>query len=138
ESHYVLGRATDAQFKSDEAFYDEFVRFCKSANDYRINLRFPIGGYHDDMTEFLRAPNRPDKFFSLDPMGNSTRPKGKSLQGYKLGYYGEFGDLPQKMEAYAAENGLVCKGPVFVVYLLDEVSIIDPGKYLSRVAVQVY
>ena len=41
------------------------------------------------------------------------------------------------MAAYAEENELVCKGPVFVVYLLDEISIAEPDGYLASVSVAV-
>ena len=63
ECQYILGRVTDTKFKKDETFYEEFIRFCKSADRYRINLRYPVGGYHENMEVFLESPNRPDKFF---------------------------------------------------------------------------
>ena len=113
------------------------MNFCNSADDYRINLRYPIGGYHYDIDSFLNAPGQPDKFFSLDPLGNCTRRAGKYLVGYTKGYYGEFGDLPQKMASYAQEHNLVCSGPVYTVYLLDEVSVTKPDEYLARLSVSV-
>jgi effector-binding domain-containing protein len=70
-------------------------------------------------------------------MGNYIHPRGKYLIGYKKGYYGENGDLPQRMVAYAEEHELVIKGPVCTVYLLDEVSMIDPDQYVARISVAV-
>ena len=137
EEHYVLGRVNDTKFKTDKTFYEEFIRFCKSANKYRINLRYPIGAYHEDINAFLSAPNRPDRWVSVDPIGNYTRPAGKYLVGYKRGYYGEFGDIPQRMADYAQEHGLVFNGPVYTLYLLDEISIVEPDQYLSRLTVAV-
>jgi hypothetical protein len=85
----------------------------------------------------MKSPGQPDKFFSLDPLGNCTSGSGKYLVGYTHGYYGEFGRLPQKMEAYAKEHDLICDGPVYTLYLLDEVSVIENDKYLSRLSVRV-
>ncbi|MCL2774766.1 MAG: MerR family transcriptional regulator [Oscillospiraceae bacterium] len=136
DTHYVLGYVND--FTEDHlAFYDEFIRFCQSAGEYRINLRYPIGGLHEDMNSFLNAPGWPTRFFSLDPLGNNNFPKGKYLVAYNLGYYGDFGDTPQKMAAYALEHDLVFKGHLYTVYLLDEISTIEPDQYLSRTAVGV-
>ena len=137
ETPLVLGEINDPKFKSDETFYEEFIRFCKSANNIRVNLSYPIGGRHESMESFLSAPNRPDRWFSLDPLGNYTCPAKKHLVAYIKGYYGEFGDIAQRMVEYAKEHDLVFKGPVYVLYLLDEVSIVEPDQYLSRISVSV-
>jgi len=135
ETRFILGQVND--FNDNNTFYEAFVRFCQSARKRRINLRYPVGGYHDDINVFLNEPNRPNRYFSLDPLGNSTRPQGKYLVGYKRGYYGEFGDIPSKIEAYAKENGLFFRGPVYVIYLLDEITMREPGQFLSQIAVSV-
>ena len=135
ESHFVLGPAND--FSAHDAFYEAFMIFCNSAKEFRINLQYPIGGYHYDIDGFLNAPNKPDKFFSLDPIGNCIQEAGQYLVGYTRGYYGEFGDLPKRMASYAAEHGLSCAGPVYTLYLLNEVSISDEKQYLARLAVSV-
>lgn len=134
--NYVLGEQNDFS-KDNDTFYEEFVRFCQNADKRRINLRYPIGGYHHDINSFFKAPGRPDRFFSLDPLGSSTRPEGKYLVAYARGYYGEFGDMPQRIADYAREHDLIFKGPVFIVFLLDEISMTDPGQYLSRFTVGV-
>jgi effector-binding domain-containing protein len=54
-----------------------------------------------------------------------------------MGYYGEFGDTAEKMAEYAEEHGLVFTGPLFTYYLLDEISIIESSKYMSRIIVGV-
>jgi len=135
EARLILGRMND--FEDQETFYSEFIKFCNSASEYRINLRYPVGGYHPDMQSFLDAPGWPVRFFSLDPMGNSVRRRGKYLVGYTKGYYGQLSSLAEKMEAYAKEHKLSFHGPVFVVYLHDEVSVINPDTYLARVMVAV-
>jgi hypothetical protein len=136
ETRLVLGHANNFE-KSNDSFYSEFIRFCLAAERRRINLRYPIGGYHDDMNLFAKAPGRPQKWFSLDPLGNTVRPAGKYLVGYNQGYYGEFGEIAQKMSEYAKEHELAFKGPVYVLYLLDEISITEPDKYLARISVNV-
>ena len=60
ETRYVLGHTND--FQNHDTFYDEFIRFCRSSEDHRINLRYPVGGYHLDMDAFNKAPHRPERF----------------------------------------------------------------------------
>jgi len=135
DANYVLGDPND--FKNYITFYEEFIRFCRSARKNRINLDFPIGGFHKDMNAFLNAPGWPEHFFSQDPLGNCLCPGGTFLVGYIRGYYGNFGDLPQKMAIYAKDHHLVFNGPVYSLYLLDEISVIKPDQYLSSVSVRV-
>jgi len=136
ETRLVLGHLNNFE-KNTDSFYAEFIRFCQAADRRRINLRYPIGGYHDDMNAYLKTPGLPNRWFSLDPLGNTVRPAGKYLVAYVQGYYGQFGDMPKKMIEYAKEHDLVCKGPVYIVYLLDEISIVEPEQYLARVSVNV-
>jgi len=136
EFHYILGGVNDFT-KNDETFYEKFIRFCKSADTRRINLRYPVGGYHEDYRSFFKIPNQPTRYFSADPLGNRMRPEGKYLVAYKRGYYGEFGDLPPKIAAYAEEHDLNLKGPLYVIYLLDEISMPDPSQFISRIVVGV-
>jgi effector-binding domain-containing protein len=135
EIKFVLGPAND--FGDDKTYYRTFERFCSLVNEYRINLDYPIGGYYYDMDSFLKTPGRPNKYFSMDPAGNCTRPAGTYLVGYNQGYYGNLRDLPQKMAAYAQEHELVFSGPVYVVYLLNEISTKDSDQYLSRISASV-
>jgi len=131
ELYVIHGPAAD--FKRGDSFYEPFVNFCEAAEKNRINLNYPIGGYHGSMDGFVKAAGKPDRFFSFDPMGDSKIPAGRYLVGYARGYYGEFGDLPQRMASYARENGLAFKGAVYVLYLLDEVCTVNPDQYLARV-----
>jgi DNA-binding transcriptional MerR regulator/effector-binding domain-containing protein len=137
DTYYVMGPRTGEKFKSDATFYEEFVRFCDKAAENRINLRYPIGGYYDSFDSFLNAAGRPDRFISCDPLGNSVNPAGYYLVGYERGPYGTFGGIAKKMLEFAEERGLVFKGPLCVVYVLDEISIRDSGDYLSRITVRV-
>jgi hypothetical protein len=101
-------------------------------NEQHINLSFPVGGYWDDMSRFLAEPSRPDHFFSIDPTGTHNRKAGDYLIGFARGYYSEMGDLPKRMAAYAKEHSLSFSGPVYTMYLHEEISTQDPSQYLAQ------
>lgn len=131
ETKIIFGQTNE--FDQDRTYYDAFMKFCRSAHRYGIDLRYPIGGYHFNMDEFLERPGQPNKFFSFDPTGNSVTKAGDYLVGYYRDFYGEFGDFPEKMRDYAQAHSLTLGGPVYTVYLLDSVSVQDPKQYLSQV-----
>ena len=135
ERTYVLGPPNE--WEEGKNFYEAFIKFCKSAEDLRINLSLPVGGYHNDFKSFMKRASEPDRFFSFDPTGNRIIPAGKYVTGYFRGYYGELGDLPDRVAAYLKQNKLKAKGPVFTLYLLDEVCISDPSQYLGQIRVAV-
>jgi len=132
---FILGPRNNWQ--RGEPFYEYFMRFCDMAEELRMNLCFPVGGYHDDMDSFMRAPGEPDFFFSVDPTGNRMREAGKYLVGYEKGYYGEIIDVHERMAAYAKEHALTLHGPVYTMYLLDEVCMKDPNRYLAQICIAV-
>ena len=74
-------------------------------------------------------------FFSINPQGDNERVAENYLVSYAQGYYGQKGDAPQRIAAYANEKGLQLKGPVYVLYLIDEISEIDPSKYIAQICV---
>ena len=125
------------EWRQGEEFYRPFARFCKKAEDLRINLHFPVGAAHDSFEAFEREPGQPDYFFSLDPAGNRFQEAGEYLVGYTRGYYGQFGDFPQRMKAHIEEHALSVTGPVYAVYLHDELCMKDPSQYLAQVSVAV-
>jgi DNA-binding transcriptional MerR regulator len=135
EKSIILGGLND--FNGSTDFYGEFIRFCEGEHEPRLNLSYPVGGYWSDMSEFSNEPSRPMRFFSLDPKGYEKRSEGLYLNGYTRGYYGDTGDLPQRMVAYAQEHGLTFTGPVYNIYLFDEVSISNPKEYLLQVSAAV-
>jgi effector-binding domain-containing protein len=89
------------------------------------------------MDEFLHQPSKPTRFFSIDPKGRQKKPAGLYLVGYTRGYYGQTGDLPQRMADYAMTNGLAFSGPVYNIYLSAEISEDDPDNYLLQVSASV-
>jgi hypothetical protein len=135
EAHFILGPVNE--YSEGDTFEKAFIHFKHSSREYRINLRYPVGGYHYDMDSFTETPNRPDKFYSLDPLGYCVRGSGKYLVCYKRGYYGDSTDIPKKMTDYANAHNLFFNGPVFTLHLFDEICITDREQYLARFAVSV-
>ncbi|MCL2866488.1 MAG: MerR family transcriptional regulator [Clostridia bacterium] len=132
---YISGNRNE--YKSGETFFGPFTRFCQAAKELRINLSLPIGGYHDNINSYLKNTGKPDYFFSLDPNGDRILPAGCYLTGFKRGYYGEMDDLPERLVTYADENALMMTGPVYVLYLFDEICVHDPSQYLAQAIVSV-
>jgi DNA-binding transcriptional MerR regulator len=118
-------------------FIREFARFCTDVHEPKLNLSHPIGGYYENMTEFMSEPSLPTRFFSLDPKGNEIKKAGLYLIGYTRGYYGQTNDLPERMKAFAEKNGLAFSGSVYSIYLTDEVSVTNSEEYLLQVTVPV-
>jgi len=130
ERQINLGGIND--FSDSVDFYGEFIRFCNAQHEPVLNLSYPIGGYFDSMDTFINSPSRPTRFFSFDPKGYQKINKGLYLIGYTRGYYGQTNDLPARMVAYADSNELLFCGPVYNVYVQDEISIADPEQYLLQ------
>ena len=118
-------------------FYDSFFEFLKLMISHKINAAYPIGGYYDDFKSFAEAPGKPARFFSHTPTGRDLKEEGDYLVGYSRGYYGEPGDLPERLATYAKENKLSFTGPVYEVYLHNEISVDDPDRYLIQVSVPI-
>jgi DNA-binding transcriptional MerR regulator len=135
EKQIILGDVND--FSDSVGFYREFISFCNVMHEPTLNLAFPVGGYFESMDEFLHHPSLPTRFFSLCPNGREKKAAGLYLIGYTRGYYGQTNDLPGKLTEFAKKNGLVCNGPVYQLYLFDEMSIVDKDQYLLQVSVSV-
>ena len=118
-------------------FYDSFFRFIRQMADRRIDPAYPAGGYYEDIDAFMRAPGRPIRFFSHAPTGRDTIEAGDYLVGYTRGFYGKLGDLPARLLAYSKEHAYDFIGPVYEVYLHDEITVEDPESYLIQASVQV-
>jgi len=119
----------------DLLFYHAYVRFLLETPD--INTSFPVGGLFTDMSSWLATPSEPCRFFSIDPRGRNERAAGLYLVGCTRGYYGNTGDLPERMNNYAKKHGLAFAGPVYNIFLQDEVSNKDPNRYLMQASVLV-
>jgi len=131
----VMGDVND--YTDTVGFVREFTRFCRALREPRLNTCFPIGGYWESMDAFMDRPSQPERFFSLDPNGREQKTAGRYLVGYTRGYYGQTNGLPERMRAYAEKKGAAFAGPVYNLYLFDELSIVDPQRYLMQSCVAV-
>jgi DNA-binding transcriptional MerR regulator len=127
----------DNEFKGSDNFYDAFVNFCAEANSYNIDLRYPVGGLYESMEAYTEWPQRPAQFFSYNPNGSDVREAGNYLVAYARGYYGQMGNVKDRILAYAEEHGLNFIGPVTVVYIHDEICIKEHDRYLAEIQVRV-
>ena len=125
------------EYKEGDTFLEPLSTHINHTGEQHINLSFPVGGLHDNMESFIKAPGRPDNFISFDPIGVNTRKAGDYLVGYARGYYGELGDLPERMFKHANENNITITGPVYTMYLHEEISTADPSQYLAKCSVAV-
>lgn len=124
-------------YEEGDTFIEPLTSVVQHSDDHHINLSFPVGGYYDSLDSFISNPGRPDRFFSIDPTGNYTRKAGDYLVGFARGYYAEMGDLPQRMQTYATDNSLNLAGPLYLMYLHDEISSQDPSQYLAQACIAV-
>ena len=125
------------EYKEGDTFLEPLSAHIAGTGEYHINLSFPVAGRHDNMESFIKDPSRPDNFASIDPIGTYTRKAGTYLVGYARGYYGSLGDLPERMAAYAKENALTLTGPVYTLYLHEEICTADPSQYLAKCSVAI-
>ncbi|MCL2300260.1 MAG: MerR family transcriptional regulator [Firmicutes bacterium] len=119
----------------EQSFYQSFVRYCQYAKENRINLNNPIGGYFESLERFLQTPSVPSRFFSVDPRGHDTRAAGRYIVGYAKGYYSQLEEAAPRLDEFAAQQGLAPQGPVYVIYLRDEISEKNTDNYLAQVCV---
>ena len=125
------------EYREGDTFLEPLANLVAQTGDYHINLSFPVGGYHDSLEGFLEAPGKPNHFISIDPVGIHTQKAGDYLVGYARGYYGDFGDLPERMMDYVNKNSIATNGPVYTIYLYDEFSTKDPSQYLAQSSVAI-
>jgi len=124
-------------FNENEQFYQPFVKYCDYAKTHGVNLSYPIGGYYKNIDNFTRTPAQPDNFFSLNPIGKDKKSAGNYLVGYTRGYYGEMGNIPQKLYNYTKTNNLVLEGGVYAIYLQDEICLVDSDNYLVQISARI-
>ena len=135
DKQILLGNIND--FDGSIGYYNALARFCSEPHKPKLNLSYPVGSYYENMDVFLNKPSQPTRFFSLDPKGHECRDAGFYLVGSTRGGYAQTNDLPNRMVEFAKEKGLVFNGPVYTIYLLDEMSIIDPKRYLLQVSASI-
>jgi len=114
--------------------YDSFFRFLGEMAERNINSTYPAGGFYENMNDFTKTPGQPTRYFLYIPTGRDIKEAGEYLVGYTRGYYGNLGDLPQRMQSYAKEHGFIFAGTVYEMYLHDEFVVDDPNQYLIQVS----
>ncbi|MCL2001898.1 MerR family transcriptional regulator [Candidatus Saccharibacteria bacterium] len=134
ETLFALGPRN--QPRDSGSFYESFAEFCDHANHAQINLNLPIGGRYDNIGSFTETPLVPDHYYVLDSAGGQKRPAGRYLVGWQRGYYGDFGNFPERLAKYIKEYELSPTGPLYVIYALDETCINDPKNYLAQICVR--
>jgi len=122
---------------SSGSFYDSFFQFVNQMTERNVNSAFPAGGYYDSINTFMSMPGQPDRYFSLAPTGRSVKEAGVYIVGSVRGSYGDLGGLPERIQSYAEEQKLKFAGPVYEIYLHDEVACHDPSQYLIQVSAQI-
>jgi len=125
------------EYQEDETFIDALATFSNQSKEHHVNLSFPVGGYWDSLEAYQEAVLRPTDFFSIDPVGRNTMKEGDYLVGYTRGYYGNMGDLPERMASYLKENSLVASGPLYLFYLHEETCTEDPLQYLAQACIAI-
>jgi len=118
-------------------FYESFFGFLKQMIDSKVDPAYPAGGVYEDMDAFVNTPGQPTKYFAYVPAGKDKKAAGQYLVAYTRGYYGNLGDAPARMLAYARENELDFAGPVYEMYLHDEITVDDYDQFLIQVSVMV-
>ena len=121
------------EYKKDETYIEAMARSINQLKKSHVDLGYPIGGCYDNIESFHMNTNRPDYFFTVDPLGNYYQPAGDYLVGYSRGFYGDMGDLPKKMATFAATNSLNLTGKVYAVYLIDEICLEEKDSYLAQI-----
>ena len=118
-------------------FYDSFFNFLKLMDDKNISSAYPVGGLYSDINTFIRSSSQPDRYFSHVPTGRDIKEAGEYVVGYARGYYGHLGDLPERIQQYVQEHDYNFAGPVYEMYLFDEVVVENPNQYLIQVSIPV-
>ena len=118
-------------------FYESFFKFLKEMTSNKGAPAYPTGGYYYDIDSFIRDPGRPSRYFSYVPEGRDIKEVGLYIVAYKRGYYGNLGNVPERIKSYASEQGYVFTGPIYEMYPHDEIAIDDYDRYLIQISASV-
>ena len=135
EKRIILGETND--YHGEPGYVHTLMRFCTTPHVPKLNMSFPVGGYWENMETFIDEPAKPTRFYSYDPKGYEKKEAGMYLVGYTRGYYGVVNNLPKRMKSFAKKHGLIFNGPVYTIYLSDEISLTDKNQYLVQVTASV-
>ena len=122
---------------SSGSFYESFFCFLEKMIESKVDPAYPAGGFYNNMTAFVNAPGQPSKYFSYVPAGKDKKEAGQYLVAYTRGYYGNLADIAERIMVFANENELEFVGPVYEMYLHDEITIDDYDQYLIQISVSI-
>jgi DNA-binding transcriptional MerR regulator len=113
-----------------------FYQYCQKSENH-IDLNYSAWGMFS--AERIRQGdwNGPDRFYFNNPHARDAKPKGLYVTGYMRSGYGKVDKLYRRLLAYIKRNQLEICGPAYESYILNEISIRDPGNYLARVSIRV-
>lgn len=120
-----------------EDFRVPFLSYSSTTELLGLNPHLPRGWLYDNMESFKSSPDRPNHFLSIDPDGKRVRKSGRYIVGFVRGYYGELGDMPDRMIHYANKHSLTYYGPVYAMYVHTDVCTSDPSQYLAKCSVAI-
>jgi len=126
--HIIIG--PENTFPPDGKFYQPFLEFCSWAQEQGYPINFPIGGYFSDFESFCAHPGEPDNFFLLLDTNKDSTNTIEVLTAYSRGFYGQVGDITERMQRALAAQKLKPRGPLLCTYIEDEISTVDPSQYL--------
>ncbi|MCL2332302.1 MAG: helix-turn-helix domain-containing protein [Actinomycetia bacterium] len=126
----VIGPETD--FPAGTSFYRPYLAFCAWAEEQGYPTHFPAGGYFPNFASFCDHPGRPTNFFLLLDTNDESPDTLDFLTAYTRGFYGQLGDVAERMAQALDTQGLAPDGPVLNTYIEDEISTMDPSQYLMQ------
>ncbi|MCL2351685.1 MAG: MerR family transcriptional regulator [Firmicutes bacterium] len=129
----ILGPVNN--WAASDSVYEPLTDFHDYAAQNGVNPGYPIGGYFDSAAGFFKNPGQPSRFISMNPHGGSEIAAGNYLVAYKTGFYGKAGDAAERISSFIKERRYELKGPVYEIYLLDEICVSEPDRYVSQILV---
>jgi DNA-binding transcriptional MerR regulator len=128
---------SENDFQDANSFYPAWISFLAKSQERGLNIKFPVGGMFDTCERFFENPQLPSRFYFMNQKGKTVRKQGVFLVAYDRGFYGESGDVSERMLAYAKKHKIKLGGPVYQAYLHDELSVVDPDNYLMQTSIPI-
>ncbi|MDR0936895.1 MAG: MerR family transcriptional regulator [Oscillospiraceae bacterium] len=114
----------------------EFYVYCENT-DSAMDLNYSAWGMFNQERIERHDWKWPDRFYFSMPNAPAEKPAGLYLTGYTRGDYGQTDELYSRLMVYMRQNELIIDGPAYEEYPLNEISIINPARYLIRASIRV-
>ena len=133
----VLGDLND--YGQGRNHYDALLNFYESMHEKYpdMDLNYPVWGVFSEERVKKGDCVWPDRYYFYNPEGRDKRPAAHYAIGYTRGWYGQCGDLFERLIAYTDEHGFEICGDAFEEYPLNEVCAADSSNYLIRMMITV-